>query len=335
MRLCTPIFGGALIVLLTGLVAHGEVKVVVERNDQAGAAYGVEFKFKFQFKNLRAPASNDAASGATCTLVEGLRDENGGPLRVLQDGKLPNTEDQPNRNFFFGQGQNGGRLVIDLGKVIDVGQVNTYSWHAGTRGPQVYKLFAADGAAPGFAAQPKNGTDPAGCGWTHVADVDTRPESGTGGGQYGVSISDSARAIGKYRYLLFCISATEQDDRFGNTFFSEIDIMEKPWLDDRINCALHWDGYEKDHKSTGTVVKVPGVMEGFHTFGLWWKADEYVFYVDGQETWRTSAGGVSQAAEYIKLSDEIGDWAGDIKKAEVPDQFLVDYVRVYDHVGEN
>jgi hypothetical protein len=36
--------------------------------------------------------------------------------------------------------------------------------------------------------------------------------------------------------------------------------------------------------------------------------------------------------EYIKLSDETGNWAGDIKKAKLPDQFLVDYVRVYDLV---
>ena len=27
---------------------------------------------------------------------------------------------------------------------------------------------------------------------------------------------------------------------------------------------------------------------------LWWKPDEYVFYVDGKETWRTKAGGVCQ-----------------------------------------
>ena len=111
---------------------------------------------------------------------------------------------------------------------------------------------------------------------------------------------------------------------------TEIDIMEKPWLDDRLNYALHWDGYGKDHKSQGTVVKVPGVRDGWHTFGLWWRTDEYVFYVDGQETWRSQAGGVSQVPEYLKLSDEIGDWAGDIKQAELPDAFLVDYVRVYD-----
>ena len=77
---------------------------------------------------------------------------------------------------------------------------------------------------------------------------------------------------------------------------------------------------------------MPGVMNGFHTFGLWWKPDEYVFYVDGKETWRSKAGGVCQVPEYILLSDEIGNWAGDIAKANLPDQFCVDYVRVYDLV---
>ena len=113
---------------------------------------------------------------------------------------------------------------------------------------------------------------------------------------------------------------------------TEIDIMEKPWRDDRVQHALHWDGYGKEHKSEGKVATVSGVMEGWHTFALLWKSDEYVFYVDGKETWRTNAGGVCQVPLYIKLSDEIGDWAGDIKKATLPDQFLVDYVRVYDLV---
>ena len=113
---------------------------------------------------------------------------------------------------------------------------------------------------------------------------------------------------------------------------TEIDIYEKPWLNNKVQHTLHWDGYGKDHKSLGHVAKVPGVMDGWHTFGLWWKADEYVFYVDGKETWRTKASGVSQVPEYIKLSDEIGAWAGDIKKAKLPDKFLVDYVRVYDVV---
>ncbi len=111
---------------------------------------------------------------------------------------------------------------------------------------------------------------------------------------------------------------------------TEIDIMEKPWLDDRVTHNLHWDGYGKEHKTAGTTESAPGVMQGFHTFSLLWTPDEYVFYIDSREVWRTKAGGVCQVPLYIKLSDEIGPWAGDIKKITIPDTFLVDYVRVYE-----
>jgi beta-glucanase (GH16 family) len=114
---------------------------------------------------------------------------------------------------------------------------------------------------------------------------------------------------------------------------AEIDIMEKPWLDDRVNHAVHWDGYGKEHRSASKVVRVAGLMEGFHTYGLLWTPTEYVFDIDGKETWRTSAGGVCRVPLYIKLSDEVGDWGGDIRKARLPDEFLTDYVRVYDLVG--
>ncbi len=115
---------------------------------------------------------------------------------------------------------------------------------------------------------------------------------------------------------------------------TEIDIMEKPWLDDRVQHALHWDGYGKAHRSKGNVARVPGVVKGWHTFGLLWTPDEYVFYVDGKATWRTKAGGVCQMPLYLKLSDEaqFKGWAGDIREAKLPDEFLVDYVRVYDLV---
>ncbi len=67
-----------------------------------------------------------------------------------------------------------------------------------------------------------------------------------------------------------------------------------------------------------------------NTFGLLWLPTEYVFYVDGQETWRTSAGGVAQVPEYILLTEEIGQWGGEIRKAVLPDYFEADYVRVYE-----
>ncbi len=110
---------------------------------------------------------------------------------------------------------------------------------------------------------------------------------------------------------------------------TEIDIIEVPWRDGQLTSNLHWDGYGKEHQSAGIKFNVPGVMEGWHTFGLLWLPEEYVFYVDGKETWRTTAGGVSRVPEFLKLTEEIGTWGGDIKKAELPDFFRVDYVRVY------
>jgi len=113
---------------------------------------------------------------------------------------------------------------------------------------------------------------------------------------------------------------------------TEIDIAEMPWRTDHVQHALHWDGYGKHHRSAGKRAEVKGVRKGFHTFGLHWTSDEYVFYVDGAETWRTRAGGVSQVKAFVKLTEEIGKWGGDIRKADLPDTFLVDYVRVFDLV---
>jgi hypothetical protein len=54
--------------------------------------------------------------------------------------------------------------------------------------------------------------------------------------------------------------------------------------------------------------------------------------LDGKEVWRSAAGGVSQVPEYIKLTEEIGKWGGEIRDAQLPDEFVVDNVRVYDLV---
>jgi hypothetical protein len=215
----TPILG-ALLVLLARGAAEAAVKVVIEHNDEASASDG------WKFQQIPPPVRHDAASAGKFTLVDGRRDANGGDLGVLTDGKVPTMRDQPSKNFFFDQGEDGGRLALDLGKVIDVRQVNTYSWHPDTRGPQIYRLYAALGSVPEFDAHPRRGTDLIECGWEPIAAVDTRRKS-EGGGQYGVSIrSSSGLTLGRYRYLLFDLFRTEEDDPFGNTFYSEIDVID-------------------------------------------------------------------------------------------------------------
>ena len=186
----------------------------------------------FKFDAVPPPVGDDLATGAAFSLIDG-RGEAGATLDALHDGKLPTSADEPRANFFFGMGTTGGRFKIDLGAAKSVGQINTYSWHAGARAPQVYRVYAADGADEGFNPSPKLFVDPAMAGWTLLASVDTRPKPGaakgtaTPGGRYGVSLNDDAdAAIGAYRYLLFDVDRTENDDPYGNTFFSEIDVVD-------------------------------------------------------------------------------------------------------------
>ena len=218
MRSRTTFVVGASIVLLFAVVSHAEIQTVAERNGNETATP------EFKFENVPPPSRSDAATTAKFTVLDGRSDPNGGDVETLRDGQVPIDEDRPTENFFFGVGTKGGRLLVDLGAIAEVRNVNTYSWHSDTRGPQVYRLYAADGNADDFNAQPKQGADPEKCGWKRVADVDTRPKEGEGGGQYGVSISESGGVLGKYRYLLFDVSRTEATDPFGNTFYSEIDV---------------------------------------------------------------------------------------------------------------
>lgn len=187
-------------------------------------SHDAEGRLGFRFPDLPPPARNDAATAARVALLDGEADANGGGLASLHDGQLPLDADEPARNFFFNAGTTGGRILVDLTRLAEVKQVNTYSWHPSTRGPQVYKLHASDGTAEGFKARPAKGDDLEKSGWKLVAVVDTRAK---GGGQHGVSISDSAGILGKFRYLLFDVSRTESDDPFGNTFYSEIDVVEQ------------------------------------------------------------------------------------------------------------
>ena len=80
-----------------------------------------------------------------------------------------------------------------------------------------------------------------------------------------------------------------------------------------------------------------GVRDGSHTYMLEWTEEEYVFFVDNTEIWRTTAGGVSKVPAYVKITGELSteswaineQWSNDPESAEYPDYFVVDYVRIY------
>ena len=196
-------------------------KVVFDHNTNATA------NREFKFKNIASPVKDDSAATAKLTLIDGDLDQSGAELSALTDGRLPRDEDEPGANVFFRAGTSGGRFRMDFTTPIEIIRVDTYSWHPNTRGPQLYKLYAADGSDPKFNPDPKRGVDPATCGWKFIALVSTLSDKDEEGGQYAASVTDASGSLGKHRYLLFDCYVTELHDNWGNTFYSEIDVLGK------------------------------------------------------------------------------------------------------------
>lgn len=72
-----------------------------------------------------------------------------------------------------------------------------------------------------------------------------------------------------------------------------------------------------------------GISSGYHTFGLEWTPDKYVFNIDGYKTLEVDSA-ISQVPEYLILSIEIQkSMVGPISLNRLPDSLVVDYVRVY------
>lgn len=218
-------FGLVLLVSLATLpgvftTTTGAAQVVVGHNDESQASAG------FHFTNMPPVSKVDAGSAVRFSIISGTRDENGGLINCLTDGLLPESPDEPSSNFFFANGDGPTRLVADLGQVIEVKAVNSYSWHPGGRAPQVYRLYGSDGASAGFNSKPAHPADLLKSGWQLVASVDTRRQFCNQGGQYGVSVTDTSGALGKFRFLLFEVETTDSKDPFGQTFFSEIDVVD-------------------------------------------------------------------------------------------------------------
>ena len=202
--------------------ARAQTRITIAHNDNKSA------NPEFKFANVPSPSRDDAAAHARVFMVDGEADANGGDVSALTDGVLPNSADQPRRNFFVTAGSGGARVLIDLGKPMDVAAINSYSWHPNSRAPQVYRVWGSDGSDAKFLSEPKAKVDPGTAGWRVIATVDTRsPDEDHDGGQFGVSITDQKRSLGRIRYLLFDFYVTEVADNFGNTFYSEIDVIAK------------------------------------------------------------------------------------------------------------
>ena len=120
----------------------------------------------------------------------------------------------------------------------------------------------------------------------------------------------------------------------------EIDIMENFERDNTTTHVVHWDGCGDDHKSAASKpIDVGQTADRFHLYGCHWSRYGYTFYVDGKQTFQVK-GHVSRRPQFILLSTEcfgyrLGDTPDPRLKNSVPDAFVVDFVRVYDEIGQS
>lgn len=117
---------------------------------------------------------------------------------------------------------------------------------------------------------------------------------------------------------------------------TEIDVFESFYYGERknnmVSSNLYYDGYGEGKKSKGSVKNLVkgNPYEEFNTYGLEWNENEYIFYINGVETYRTNYGGVSKNPEFMLLSVEMGENCEKIPK-DLEAEFIVDYVKAYQY----
>lgn len=119
---------------------------------------------------------------------------------------------------------------------------------------------------------------------------------------------------------------------------TEIDVMEsfKPGEIHPHFVFSHGYGADKKKECVGGKLNVD--VDEFHRFGVLWDENGYTFYVDGVEDGHIG-NYVSKRPEFILISTEVGGYRGPKHRPKPEafdlignDEFLVDYVRVFDRV---
>jgi beta-glucanase (GH16 family) len=113
----------------------------------------------------------------------------------------------------------------------------------------------------------------------------------------------------------------------------EFDVMEhlSRWGTHRFNIAMHYDGYQKDHKQLGSEkMYAEPDKDGFVTFGLLWLPGLAQFYYNGTEVLRWKNPRISSVPETLMFTLPMGGWDNnDLDDKTLPADMLIDYVRVW------
>jgi beta-glucanase (GH16 family) len=113
----------------------------------------------------------------------------------------------------------------------------------------------------------------------------------------------------------------------------EFDILEHltGWGPNRYNIAMHWDGYGKEHKSTGTDrIYVQPDADGYIVAGLLWEPGRLVYFANGAEVLRWENPRVASVPAIMMFTMPTGGWDNTpLEDARLPADFTIDWVRAW------
>ena len=127
------------------------------------------------------------------------------------------------------------------------------------------------------------------------------------------------------------------DDTDGGITGAEVDVFETQTYYDSsmpefgsVYHTIHVDSYEEAHKSENQgSFYADDPYNKFNTYGVEWNENEYIFYINGVETARTSFGGVCRVPLYLIISVGVDERIQN--NDQLPASMIVDYVRCYQY----
>lgn len=117
----------------------------------------------------------------------------------------------------------------------------------------------------------------------------------------------------------------------------EIDIVEVlGHSPSTIFQTYHYFDATNTRQKAGGVYQAHDVSSTFSTFGLDWRPELLIWYVDGRESFRFSGPGVTAKSMYVLLNLAVGgSWPGDPDATTAfPAAMEVDYVRVFERIND-
>ena len=145
----------------------------------------------------------------------------------------------------------------------------------------------------------------------------------------------------------FWIQAQSPYDHYksqGGVYGAELDIFEAMNGDailkknrNSVSQTIHCNGWDDDvenidSRCLGDFKVGNDIYDEYNTYGLEWTEDEYIFYINGVESARSSfANGVSTVPEEVIVSLEIPETLPEkiANNKDYSTQFVVDYVKIY------